>query len=504
MKSRFITLVAIVLVLVISISVQNYRPDNYRYHQHREAQPYTACEDHGDEKFCTHLPLFNIVTEGPIPDPYLLYDDKGQPMKNEDGRWVFNDETVAASVEFFTNEDGNNHLTDTPDVSEKGLIRVRGNSSRRFEKKSYLLKFTEENGIDGLDVSLDGMTADNTWVLHGPILDKTLIRNYMCYNIIGEEMEYVPNVRFCELFLNGEYEGVYVLTEKIKYNENGRCNITETDPDMTETSFILGMGNAYTDPEHQLNTFFDDSGNRGLSYRSNEHFEIIYPNDTLTEAQKEYIASEISHLERTLYSYDSTDSKWGYSAYLDVDSFVDFFVFNQFMMNRDAGHLSTYFCKDIRGKITIIGWDYNNVFNNFFLEQSESTDIYYMSEWYTCLLRDKRFVDQIIDRYYELRETVLSDEYLNSYIEETVAYLGPAIDRNYERWGHTFTEEYNVTHRNAVLLPIERNPSSYDEAIEQLCDSIKHRGEFFDENIESLYALSHASANKLYEYQGDN
>lgn len=502
MKSRFITLVAVVLVLVISISVQNYRPNNYRYHQHREAQPYTACEDHGDEKFCTHLPLFNIVTEGPIPDPYLR-DEDGAYVKDESEHFVRNNETVAASVEFFTNEDGNNHLTDTPDVSEKGLIRVRGNSSRLFEKKSYLLKFTEENGIDGLDVSLDGMAADSTWVLHGPIMDKTLIRNYMCYNIIGEEMEYVPNVRFCELFLNGEYQGVYVLTEKIDYNDDGRCNITETDPDLTETSFILCLNRGDTDPEHQLKTFFDYNRRWGLSARRGAHFEIVYPNDTLTPSQKEYIASEISDLEKTICSFDSADLKLGYPAYLDVDSFVDFYIFNEFVFNLDAGRLSTYFCKDVRGKITVIGWDYNNVFDNYNEDYQLDEEFIGINAWYVWLMRDEQFVDQVVKRYYELRETCLSDEYLENYIAETVEYLGPAIDRNYERWGYTFTDEYIVSGSNIVLLPAERNPSSYEEAIAQLEDTIELRGAFLDENIEVLYTRSHASVNKKYKYQNE-
>ena len=502
MKSRLIALAAVVLTLVVTIAVQSYSPGTYRYHQHREALPYTPCEDHGDEQFCTHLPLFNIVTEEPIPSPYL-YDENGEALKNDTGHTMTNDEMVAASVEFFTNEEGNNHLTDEPDVSEKGLIRVRGKSSREFDKNGYLLKFTEENGIDGLDVSLDGMTADNTWVLHGPFLDKTLIRNYMCYNIIGEEMKYVPNVRFCELFLNGEYQGVYVLTEKIDYNDDGRCNTTETDPDLTETSFILRMDIGDTDPEHCLNTFFDYDGMRGLSTRLNAHFEIIYPNETLTPEQKEYIASEISDLEKAMSSFDLADPKLGYSAYLDVDSFVDYYIFNEFTMNADAGKFSTYFCKDVRGKVTIIGWDYNNAFDNYTVDFQADSEFTFTNDWYLWLMRDEKFVDRIVNRYYDLRETVLSDEYLESYIDETVEYLGPAIDRNYERWGYSFTAEYNAANPDIVLLPLERNPSDYDEAIAQLKETIELRGAFLDKNIEVLYTLSHESVNKKYKYQNE-
>ena len=501
MKYRLISLAAVVLMLAIVAAAQDFQPAENRYQQHLEAAKYTPCTTHGDEQFCTHLPLFNIVTDEPIPEPYL-YDENGKILRNDKDRLAVNDEMVTASVEFFTNPDGNNHLTDAPDISEKGLIRVRGRSSRQFEKKGYLLKFAQENGIDGLDVSLDGMVADSTWVLHGPILDKTLLRNYLCYNISGEIMDYVPQVRFCELFLNGEYQGVYVLTEKIKYNKDGRCNITKTDPNLSETSFILRLDAGYTDSLHAMKTFFDYTGLRGLSTRRNECFEIIYPNETLTQKQKEYIISEISHLEKVMSCYDSRKLRFGYPAYLDVQSFVDFYVLNEFMMNADAGHLSTYLCKDVQGKISIIGWDYNNTFDNYFRDLKEDDDFYYLNKWYDFLLRDSRFVGQVVNRYHELRRTILSDEYLESYIAEVVEYLGPAVSRNYERWGHTFTEEYNIQHQNSVLSPVERNPGDYDEAITQLVESIKYRGSFMDERIEILYARCHESVNKQFEYQG--
>ena len=126
-----------------------------------------------------------------------------------------------------------------------------------------------------------------------------------------------------------------------------------------------------------------------------------------------------------------------------------------------------------------------------------------MNEWYVWLLRDRRFVEQVVERYRDLRKTILSDDYLENYITEAIEYLGPAIDRNYERWGHTFTMEYNQQHRkDNVLLPLERNSASYDEAIAQLMDTIKSRGSFLDNNIETLYGYCHKSVNKQFEYQG--
>ena len=92
-------------------------------------------------------------------------------------------------------------IRDRPDLESEILIRIRGNSSRRFDKKNYLIRFVNDDGsYAGHEVM--GMDAHYEWALHGPYLDTSLIRNYMWYNIAGEMMDYAPNVRFCELVLN--------------------------------------------------------------------------------------------------------------------------------------------------------------------------------------------------------------------------------------------------------------------------------------------------------------
>lgn len=194
----------------------------------------------------------------------------------------------------------------------------------------------------------------------------------------------------------------------------------------------------------------------------------------------------------------------GYPAYIDVDSFVNYWLLNEFIMNVDAGRLSTYFAKDIRGKLKIIGWDYNNVFDNYILETPHS--FYIDNIWYLMLMRNKEFVDLIVDRYYQLRESYFSDAYLINYIDETVAYLGDAINRNYEKWGYCFDlENVQPYGQDRVdreyLIPLSRNPESYEEALQMLKSTIVEHGRFLDKNIESLYAHCHNSANKQFRLQ---
>ena len=113
--------------------------------------------------------------------------------------------------------------------------------------------------------------------------------------------------------------------------------------------------------------------------------------------------------------------------------------------------------------------------------------------WYFMLFKSERFVARVLERYWELRETVFSDEYLMNYIDDTLAYLGPAIERNFELWGDTF-EEYRP------LIPDSRNPDSFEEAVEQLKRWLHERGEWLDENIHTMNQYAHPSRSKTYNH----
>lgn len=115
--------------------------------------------------------------------------------------------------------------------------------------------------------------------------------------------------------------------------------------------------------------------------------------------------------------------------------------------------------------------------------------------WYNILLKDERFVNKIIKRYKSLRKSYLDYQYLENYIDETIDYLGDSIDRNFEVWGYTFTK----LPVEGMLLPYDRNYTSYDEAVTQMKTFLKERGEWLDENIETLKQYCHRSVIKDYE-----
>lgn len=484
MKAKHTYTLAIFFMIVISFLFGSFSVPKERYHQHvRDRQP-EARKEVETEDFMSHLPIMEVETEAELPHPFIYPGDGTKERNNE---------AVHAAIHYYDAREGDNILGSQPTIVEQADFRIRGRSSREFDKKSYLVKFKKDNWEDNKKVPLSGMTADSEWALHGPFLDKSLIRNYLSYNLAGEIMDYSPNVRFMELFLNGDYQGLYLLTEKIEYNEDGRINITESKPKLASTSYILALNPGSNNPFNDLNTFNNYTGQYGPADRRNKILEVVYPNTTLTLEQKNFIADEISLFERSLLSFDSADRKLGYPSFIDVESFVDYLIINEFTMNTDAGRLSTYFYKDIRGKLKTAVWDFNSAFNNYVPDNANPQYFVMLDKvWFEHLLKDPAFVEKVIRRYHQLRKNYLSDDYLLDYIDETIAYLGPAVDRNNEVWGYSFAAE------NDLLRPKERNPRSYEEAVDQLKEMIIERGAYMDANIESLRALSHESMNKFF------
>lgn len=482
MKHKIIGVTALVLSVSIVLGVGNIllKKDSKRYIQHLEESGYIECENCPDSKLCTHLPIIKINTGGvEIPGKPYYNSETGltEHTLAADGS-----DTIAATTDIIDG-DGNNHLSDSATLSSNIRIRIRGNSSRHFDKKPYLLEFINPDGTNN-DCEVMGMAAHHEWALHGPYLDKTLIRNYMWYNISGQIMDYAPNVRFCELILNGEYQGLYLMTETITAGDDGaRLTLSTTEKRSTFSGYIL---------RHDRGSGSDIKNINPLSIyarRTDKKINIVYPGlSNLNEELARDIELEFSAFEKAIHSYDF-DDKEGYKGNIDVDSFVDYFIINEVSLNRDAGLFSTYIYKDISRKYKMCVWDFNNTLDNYEEIENSPSDGFAMfgTLWFNRLVQDEDFTDEIIKRYRELRKGVLSTEYLNQFIDDTIEWLGPAIDRNFEKWGYSFEESSDR------LTPHERNPRSYSEAVTQMTDCLNERLIWMDANIESLRQYSAAS-----------
>ncbi|MDO4845259.1 MAG: CotH kinase family protein [Oscillospiraceae bacterium] len=494
MKYRLIGAVAIIFAAVLVLGASIYQAnmeENVRVHQHLAAEKKEPCSlDHSDGTLCTHLPLIVIETGGKtIPglpvEEEDIFKEKQYTMASD------GDSMVTVHLDVFDSATNYNHPTDEPTISTATQIRVRGHSSREFGKAPYLLKLITDEGAER-DAAMLGMSEHNEWALHGPFLDKSLIRNYLFYNLSGEMMDYAPNCRFCELILDGDYKGIYLLVETITAGEDGRLPIIKKKKNSLLAGYLLRIDRP---TEADLETLRDVDVYTERTYIQHMDVAIRYPGKgRLTEALKKRIEKDFSAFEKAMYSYDYDSGDYSYKTYIDVDSFVDYYIINSVSSNMDAGRFSTYLYKTIDGKYKLCVWDFNNCCNNFVDDETGADfDGVRSAVYFNMLFRNREFVERVISRYRDLRKTLLSEEYLRRYIDETLAYLGEAIDRNNVRWAKDIAADMLLDPNNNG-----RNPHSQKEAVEMLEDNLFSRLNWMDENIDYLLQFCAGSANKKF------
>lgn len=503
----YLSVMAAAAVLAVALNMAGDHTTIVRYHQHREetseAQLGQCAVCGGAGVLCTHLPILSIDTGGKKipgaaiqgPDGYTVAYETSDQGETE----------IPAELQIRAQEGAWHHLEDEPELTSNILLRIRGNSSRDFSKKSYKIELVSpDNPLAKEKTPLLGMTAESQWALHGPFLDKTLLRNYMWMNLSAEVMGYAPNVRFCELLLDGEYQGVYVLMETIEEG-TGRVDLTDYEEGERAFSYMVHL-----EPQKRLAQTSDsvktleDFSFYTMRLEDRVQMELLYPGAAKqTEYVKQYVAADLSDIEHYLYSWEmekDPDSCWDY---LDLESFGDYYILQEYLNITDMFSASTYFYKDVRGKLHIGPvWDYNNCLNNFFVDLS--TDEFFLAEkgWYGQLMKSERFVNYVIGRYKSLRKGVLAEDAVERYAREVEAWLGSAVERNYAVWGYSFDssqlsvrERKNPSLASANQTLEDLNPSSYEEAMEWMLDYAEDRGRWLDQNMDTLRQYCHRSRN---------
>lgn len=385
-------------------------------------------------------------------EPYMGFTSSQLPLViiETNGQTIFADYKIMADLKVVDNGKGEvNRLTDEPNgYSGKIGIEYRGSSSMMFPKKN--LGF-ETRTIDGADsaVTLLGMPTESDWTLHGPYSDKSLMRNYLAYHLARAMGNYAPRAKFCEMFLNSQYQGIYVLIEKIKRDSNrvaiSRLDTADVIGDDLTGGYIIKIDRSadgsYTDGWFSP---YDGTG----SDNSGPFFSWHYPKwEDILPVQMNYIRNRITRFEDALYGTDYRDPYVGYRNYIDVPSFVDYFLLVEISKNTDGYRLSTFLHKDRddRNRLIRMGpiWDYNlgfgnadylEAFNTYGWNYSVSADGWGTPFWWGRLLSDPFFANQLHCRWLSLRSSFLTDEYMVNLIDAVTDTLGAAVDRNFIQW----------------------------------------------------------------------
>ncbi len=402
------------------------------------------------------------------------------------GQEIIDEPDILAEIKVIDHGDGMPHSSDDPFTYEGFItIELRGNSSQGFDKKSYGFETSDANGVD-MDTTLLGFPSEEDWILYSGWADKTFLRNALSMKLSREMGHYASRTRFCEVFLDGEYEGLYVLMEKIKRDKN-RLDIAK----LTETDIVgepASGGYILKFDWHEEDGW---EANSETVTGNDLYIQYVYPKvENLQDEQREYIHSYIDSFELALFADDYTNS-FGkhYSEYADVNSFIDLFIINELSKNVDAYKLSTFIHKDRAkngGKLK--GgpiWDYDiawynssycagGQFSGWIYNEEDCEDLDLMPLWWERFLGDTFFLNKLCLRWNELRQNILAEDALMDWIDEQAAFIDAAQERNYDRWDSL--EEWTWDHPEIA--------GSYQGEVDLLKNFIQQRIEWIDEQID--------------------
>lgn len=335
-------------------------------------------------------------------------------------------------------------------------IKVRGQSSAKFPKPGYSIEVRDEKG-EGMDVSLFGLPPADDWVLHGPYVDKSMMRNALAHWLFRQAGHYSPRTRHFDLYINGVYRGVYVLIEKIKRGKY-RVNVSKLKETDISGDDVTG-GYIWAFDKTGTNTGgmgFDDVNTEGFSTADGLNVIMHYPKkEKLQQQQQAYLKKYLEDLENL---FKNGGNGCGYENYVDMTSALDYVLHEEVTNNSDSYWCSFFLHKpkDSKGGKVTLGpaWDFNLAMSNGGGMGSTSTDGWQIENpqkqgqggmmmmggglkapnWLIGMWKDSLYQSELKKRWAELRSGVWHTKTMDTYLDSMKVYITKAADRNFKRW----------------------------------------------------------------------
>ncbi|MDR0828482.1 MAG: CotH kinase family protein, partial [Prevotellaceae bacterium] len=395
---------------------------------------------------------------------------------------------IDVDVKILWNENGNNNsivaMANNASVyyDRKAVMNYRGSTSRSMIKRSYAFstgkKDLKSNGsVEKGKVDLFGLPEEKDWVLYAAYNDKSMMRNKLALDLYRQMGYYASNTRFVELFVNDVYQGVYILLEKYEENEN-RIVITEETTGMQpqDIGYIIkfdktdGSAATWVRTPALLGGMANCGNDGGCGIASDaQGWELVYPEvSSNNDPRKNYIRDWLVQYEIALKNA-TAQQDWDnlFETYIDIPSFVDFMIINEFSRNTDGYRASMWFVKDAGSKLKCTPiWDFEMGFGNddkypsFYGSANRTcpsttnirpyaTDIwqyntnecepyYPLPFWYKKLMENQCFKDIFRTRWEELRTNALSTTNIENELETNkTALLSGALNREMDKWSWT-------------------------------------------------------------------
>lgn len=289
--------------------------------------------------------------------------------------------------------------------------RSRIHEDMQLGKNAYSVLFND-------DISLLDSPAGKTWEFYTNTSEKTMLHNQTAFYLGSmSALEYTPRFYHVNLLMNGRYYGTYLMGEDLEVSE-GRVNVGSD-------GFLLGIGASSSGP-----VFSTSYLERAVS--------VIAPSASQSEASVDYISNFVTTAENALFSSDFTDASEGWQKYMDIDSFVDWYLINEISKNENGAFRNNCMMNLTRGGKLKMGplWDFEKAFS---VDSSPSGFVIKDVNWYARLFKDPAFVAKVKERYdffYSHKNDIITE------ISNTAEYLKYAIQEDNNKW-NTFTTASN-------------------------------------------------------------
>ena len=325
-------------------------------------------------------------------------------------------------------------------------------------KCPYQVKFGDKT-------SILGMPEDKKWVLLAEKSDKSMIRNKIA-RYMGElsDLEYTPNAEYVELFINEDYQGTYLIGQKVEESSNR--------VDIGDDGYLIEID---TDANGRIDV--DDiifKPTIWSSIHTDGVFNIKDPDIDYGSDEFYLIENYINDFESVLYSNNFNNPDSGYESYIDVDSLIDWFLINEIAKSVDARWYSSIYFSYIPGEKIKMGpiWDFDLSYGNLNYSDAQYTSDFYIKQnnWIDRLFLDEVFVEKVKIRY-SYYYNKLDD--IKSKIDEFAKYIDKSQKANFERWDIL----------GVYVWPNPVYDLTYEQEVERLKNWIEERMNWLNSNF---------------------
>ncbi len=409
-----------------------------------------------------------IVTNNLPRVPRVFINVEGGAEFRDDEKEIYKNATVRIL-------DLDNYYTSNTEFVGDGEIKGRGNSTWwGVPKKPYRIKLDEKK-------SLLGMSNDKNWALLANYYDKTLLRNITAFEMSRiAEMNWTPRSVSVEYYMNGTFRGVYTLTEHVRVSDE-RINMELVSPNDNSGEALSGG--------YLLEVDFHFDEPYKFKTKKKELPVMFKDPEEPTSNQLEYVQNYFNTAEEILYSDNFTDPDYGYRKYIDVASFINYYIVQELSKNVDGNmRASCYMAIPKNGKLEFpLVWDFDLALGNadyITWEQgatSREWDGWFIktcSPWYDRLFEDPEFVAELKTRWNELKPELNK---LPDFIRERAELLDESQERNYSPKPYGAGWSITKPEWNTSIIR-----GSYDNEVNYLVFFVTKRLQWLDTNINGL------------------